>query len=407
MKYLLYSALALLLCIAFINAQKPAYCQAPLAAPSANTNNMNLEMVQILMRHGDRTPLYSTLLSNMDQWDCSLSTYMLPSQSSQQNALSNVNRLFRKVYMPNREYLPGNCSVGQLTSLGFEQHLQLGQTFQSLYIEKYGLLSSQLDPNVMYFRSTDVPRTLQSAQAHITALYPSNSNPGIINLNTMDSYFEDMSPNALLCPEYGILVQNTTTTADYIQFESENAQFKQQLMTTLGVNVFPGWSGVMDLFFATQCHDLPLPQGISQADVDKVYANAIWQWKYQLSFPIVARLGSSPFLNELVNNIKAFLQGQTSVKYFLFSGHDDSVGPLVNLFGLLVDWPPYASHVELELWSDSSNDKYIQFKYNGESYVLDGCSDVMCPVDDFIEIAYSLLVPDYIDACSNSTSLFF
>jgi len=405
MKYLI--TLAILLSLACINAQKPAYCQAPLATPSENTDGMTLEMVQVLMRHGDRTPLYSTLLPNMDQWDCSLSTFMLPSQNAQEEALSNVNRLFRKVYMPNREYLPGNCSVGQLTSLGFSQHLQLGQAFQSLYIEKYGLLSSTLNPNEMYFRSTDVPRTLQSAQAQITALYPSASNPGIINLNTMDSYFEDMSPNTKLCPELGILLQNTTTTPEYVQWVNQNAQFKQQLMSILGVSSFPGWSGLMDLFFATQCHDLPLPQGITQTMVDAVYQNAIWQWTYQLSFPMVARLGSSPLLNEFINNIRSFINGETNVKYFLFSGHDDSVGPFVNLFGLLNQWPPYASHVELELWSDSSNAKYIQFKYNGESYVLDGCNDVMCPITDFFEISYSLLVPDYADACSNSTSLYF
>ncbi|KAF2069970.1 hypothetical protein CYY_008708 [Polysphondylium violaceum] len=408
MKYIILGTLSLLLCVAFINAQKPAYCQAPQPIPSFRTDGMTLQMVQVITRHGDRTPLFNTFNSNMNQWDCSLGTYMYPSQNTQENALSNVNRLFRKVYMPNREYLPGNCSVGQLTSLGYSQHIQLGSSLHDLYVQKYELLSPQLDPTELYFRSTDVPRTLQSAQGNIQGLYPAATNPsGILNINTMDSYFEDMIPNSKLCPALVNLNKNATTTPEYIAWENQNAALKQQVMQILGLTSFPGyWYNILDFVYTSQCHDLPIPQGMTQSIIDQVYQNAMFEYKYPLTFPIVARLSSAPFLAELVQNIKAFVAGQTNTKYFLFSGHDSSIAPFVNLFGIFNDWPGYASHVEIELWADFRNDYYIQFKYNGENYELEGCDNYMCTIEDFLNLSESLIVPDYANACNNATSLY-
>jgi len=408
MKYLVNITLAILLCVALVNAQKPAYCQAPQPIPSARTDGMTLQMAQVILRHGDRTPLWSTFNTNMNQWDCSLGTYMLPSQNTQENALSGANRLFRKVYMPNREYLPGNCSTGQLTSIGYAQHMQLGQTLHDLYVEKYELLSPQLNPSELYFRSTDVPRTLQSAQGHIQGLYPAATNPaGILNLNTMDSYFENMIPNTKLCPALGVLMQNTTTTPEYIQWENSNAQLKQQVMDILGISTFPGyWYNILDYIYANQCHDLPIPKGFTQAIIDQIYENAMFEYKYPISFPIIARLSSSSFLGEIIENIRNFIAGQQDIKYFLFSGHDSSIAPFVNLFGIFNDWPGYASHVEIELWADYTNEYYIQFKYNGVNYELEGCDNYMCTISDFLNLSDSLLIPDFTSACSNSTSLY-
>ncbi|KAN0041333.1 hypothetical protein ACTFIV_003871 [Dictyostelium citrinum] len=394
--------------------QKPFYCQAPEPTPSLNTDGLTLKMVQILTRHGDRTPLYSTLKPTMNTWDCNLGWLMVSSLNNVPGPATGVDRLFRKVYMPNREYFPGNCSDGQLTSLGFQQHLQLGQSLRQLYVDKYELLPSELSvdaASTIWVRSTDVPRTIQSVQGHLTALFPpttvaSGSGIPIININTMDSYYENMTPNPVLCPELATLIANTTTTPEWEEFVRNTTQLRNDVMETLGISVFPGWSSLMDLFFATQCHDFPLPDGITQDMVTQVYEAAYWQYQYQLSFPMIARLGMSTFLEEVVDNIRAFVNGTSSVKYIVFSGHDDSVGPFTNLFGLMKEWPPYASHVELELWADQKDNYFLQFKFNGQSYTLNGCENVMCPIDSFFETAYSILVPNYADACSNSTMTF-
>lgn len=43
-------------------------------------------------------------------------------------------------------------------------HYDLGQKFRAHYVDNLGFLPSQFDPTKIYVRSTDVPRTLQSAE---------------------------------------------------------------------------------------------------------------------------------------------------------------------------------------------------------------------------------------------------
>eukprot|EP01133_Synstelium_polycarpum_P003485 gene3485-3980_t len=380
---------------------------APMPVPSENTAGMTLQFVQILVRHGDRTPLYNPLTVPNDTWNCSLSYYMLPSLQDTE-VMDTPSRMFRKTYLPNRNYWPGNCSDGQLTQLGFEQHLQVGSVFRELYVNKYQLLSPTLDLSEIWVRSTDVPRTLQSAQAEITAMYPPSAAGGassidVVEIHTMDSYYENMSPNTDLCPALNNLYQNITTEQAYISFVTKMSSVQQQIMTALELTgSAPDWSSFMDLFFAIQCHDFELPAGIDQSIVDSAYQAAIWEMEYQLSFPMIARLGMSTFLEEIVDNFRMKMDGNITQKLMFFSGHDDSVGPFVNLFGFLNEWPPYASHVELELWTDSNNDYFLQFKYNGVVHTLPGCSGVMCPIDTFFNLAYEILIPDYYDACHQS-----
>ncbi|EFA83971.1 component of the counting factor complex [Heterostelium album PN500] len=380
--------------------QQPFYCQAPLATPSEDTQGMTLKFVQILIRHGDRTPLYRPPTGQFATWNCSLATFMNPSHNDVE-AIPPASRQFRKVYLPGRNFFPGNCSLGQLTDLGFAQHSQLGTTFRQLYVQKYGLLSEHLNLSEVWVRSTDVYRTVQSAQSELTALYPPPPNAAsmidVIDIHTMDDYHENMSPNTVLCPALNTLYNNLTSLPVYQQFIQQNAQLQQTIMSTLGEPNFPGWSSFMDYFFALQCHGFPLPDGITDDLVQQVYEASFFTESYPFGSESYSRLAMSSFLQEVVQNIENFLSGASPLKYVLFSGHDDSVGPFVNLFGLYKIWPAYASHVEMEIWQDNTGDYYLQFKYNGESYTLPTCNGVMCPIQTFLDLSYSLMVPDYID----------
>lgn len=51
-----------------------------------------------------------------------------------------------------REELPGNCALGQLTSVGFKQQLTLGEHFRTVYVDN-SFLSSNLTSKELYIRS--------------------------------------------------------------------------------------------------------------------------------------------------------------------------------------------------------------------------------------------------------------
>jgi Histidine phosphatase superfamily (branch 2) len=54
--------------------------------------------------------------------------------------------------------------LGQLTTRGFEQHVEYGQNLRQLYVNTYNFLPATINASLMGIRSTDVPRTLASAQ---------------------------------------------------------------------------------------------------------------------------------------------------------------------------------------------------------------------------------------------------
>jgi hypothetical protein len=60
-------------------------------------------------------------------------------------------------------------SFGQLTTAGIEQHHRLGGFIRNRY---ESLLNSTYNANEIVVRSTDVDRTLMSAQSNLVGLYP-------------------------------------------------------------------------------------------------------------------------------------------------------------------------------------------------------------------------------------------
>ena len=48
--------------------------------------------------------------------------------------------------------MPGNCSVGQLTTIGFQQHVQNGVSLRKAYVDT-GFLQGNYDSTEVYLRS--------------------------------------------------------------------------------------------------------------------------------------------------------------------------------------------------------------------------------------------------------------
>ena len=141
-------------------------------------------MSLVVHRHGDRTTL-TQLPGDHYIWQCSLSTFMAPVDN--QNPFASLGRVFRKTYIEGTEPSPGNCYAGKLPSIlspplpslsitlltellgeltirGFGQHVEYGQNLRQLYVDNYQFLPPTINYSLMGIRSTDVPRTLASAQ---------------------------------------------------------------------------------------------------------------------------------------------------------------------------------------------------------------------------------------------------
>ena len=50
----------------------------------------------------------------------------------------------------------------------------------------------------------------------------------------------------------------------------------------------------------------------------------------------------------------------------MFSGHDSTFYPLLAVLEFTdLHYPPYASHLEMELWEDAEGKQYVRVSYNG------------------------------------------
>lgn len=164
----------------------PEYCSKnmrkryiePLTS-SQLSNVLDLKQVQVIIRHGARTPysLHSCWNNYSVTWNnCNVTELMLASPS-----YSSPNRsaswLFRKLYDGSENYLGGNCFTGQLILEGYKQEEINGDILKAAYFDgKLKLFStndwSLIDSsNNIYLRSDDEQRTLMSGQILLHNLF--------------------------------------------------------------------------------------------------------------------------------------------------------------------------------------------------------------------------------------------
>jgi len=293
--------------------------------------------------------------------------------------------------------------LGQLTTLGWKQHVDLGQQLRNLYVNKYKFLEPSLNTSSVWVRSTDVPRTVQSAQALLTGLYPPgtvSSSVPVVEIHTMDTALENLWVNENLCPFlYTIEAQIFNTTA-WIQEHAKYASLYSKLQTLLNVSNLPQWGSMADVLAASTCHGFSLPAGITEEMFHQVFALASWEINYLWNNGPYGKLGMGFFINELSNRMINAVNGFDPAKFVLYSAHDSSVGPIIATLGMYDGlWPPYRSHAHFELWRNASGKYFVQVKYNNKVLLPPGCSDVMCPYEQFQNLLNSR-IPNYPGVCS-------
>jgi len=379
------------------------YCQAGDVVSSVNIDGLTLRHVAMVIRHGDRTPANVLPgVGNLQEWDCILNKLEVPSDSL--DPREEVDRLYRKVYLPKREVLPGNCMFGQLTKKGYRQHLELGAQLRKLYVEKYGLLGPKLNVSEIWIRSTDVPRTLQSAQGLLQGLYPTSKHGDgsipVVQINTLDSALEDLYVNENLCNGLYAIEGQMYNTSAWINYHNQYNSLNQQLQIIFNSTNLPIWGSISDVLEAMMCHGFSLPKGITHDMAVQIKAIADWELNFMWKvYDPYVKIGMGFFIQELLDRFTGFVNGNDPAKFVLYSAHDSSVGPIVGTLGMFDGlWPPYRSHVHFELWSNESKEFFVQVKYNDKVLHPPGCSDVMCPYSQFKQLLRSR-IPKYPDVC--------
>eukprot|EP00049_Salpingoeca_infusionum_P010401 m.177800 g.177800 ORF g.177800 m.177800 type:complete len:481 (+) comp14636_c0_seq1:76-1518(+) len=339
--------------------------------------------------------------------------------------------------------------LGQLTPTGMQMHFNLGRYFRNHYLDLFQTddgWSGDYHRDLFRVRSTDIDRTLMSAQSQLAGWFPTNTSifaqSASLNWRPVPVHTVAFANDSLLvpfdieCPLYEQLVeshrtsdawkqkmlevapelackslglQKSCTAGDFLAAASKKVNIELDLRNI--------WILSDDAFCRAQSNKT-LPDWISpsneQGKETFVYLRHLEDWAmYELfNGTTERRLSGGPLLNEMIGQMYSRLSDQTKFRVLLYSAHDTTVAALLEALNTnhwRAHQPPYASAVLVELYREEANPSpqyFVQVTYKNESAVtawnhtghvllVPGCNTTMCPLQRFADVVYDVLPTDW------------
>ncbi|ORX96887.1 phosphoglycerate mutase-like protein [Basidiobolus meristosporus CBS 931.73] len=408
------------------------YCSA--ATPDAKTytipKDMELKHVQVIVRHGDRTPI-SILPQQAEHnvfWNCTDET---PEYNHLKLYGSNSNEIYNQIldnaaFNPYaKEYLLGTCMTGQLTPKGMRQKEHVGKELRKIYVDKLGYLPKSLNKRNLkksiFVRHTEKTRTKHTAISLVSGLYPSNKLKGklAIPFYTLPEHIETMLSQPGQCPRLSKIQKDMLNEPSYNEYWDGQQETKKKMDAILQTENTPAYQTkslvrYMDEFRPLACNNFPLPCNLNNKSecitnemaVQSYVGNdfeATWTMRDSPLAAEANRLGIGLFLSELRQSILDSIKDckKTPAKMEIFSGHDTTVQPLLGVLKAEdFRWPPYASNLIVEVWQEKRSDKaYIRILFNGEVLKSPVCDFSLCPLETFMKLADQYIPKNFVEEC--------
>lgn len=373
----------------------------------------DLQLVQVLFRHGARTPLKSIPNIMEAQW---VPTLLEPPPHTHINFVVTDLTGGPRPFAPMEEnyrknVLTGGSFAGQLTTLGMQQLYDLGKRLRQRYIEEKPFLSPEFTSAEVYVRSTNIWRTIESAKCLVAGLFQQRQKE-IVPIETVEAGDEILYPNFHGCKLLKILGGPRWAESSTLP---DIAADLQSIHEALGIAAHQQVDFILirDDMVARETHGLPCPPALDTWR-NKVEQRAVDMmcYIYNPSQRESLQLCVGPLLHILLSNIEDNLQkssSELSRKLFLYSAHDTTLIPCLMAMGIFdLRWPPYAADITLELYKHrQTNEAYVKVSYTGQDQLLPGCSGVYCPLQEFKKVvsAHSLSADGYQSLCNSTEHL--
>ncbi|KAF2843668.1 phosphoglycerate mutase-like protein [Patellaria atrata CBS 101060] len=370
--------------------------------------DLQIQLVQILLRHGERTPV-SARFQNAGlapYWPYCSAAKQIKSVILNNKDFKNWDELkyrrrietFGKGDTPTVAGGPSGeydcvCTPGELTDTGRETTLALGQRLRHLYVEQLGFMPKLIsDSDMIYLRATPIPRALESVQQTFWGLYPPSARtadfptPTIITRSYQD---ETLFPNDIHCKRFAQLSKAFAQRSAEKWNDSDDMKYLTDLLSKwmpdgkpVAVDSSPRLSGIMDTVNSTLAHgkETRLPSEFydkkARDILDKVVSEE-WFSGYRESLEFRA-LGIGALWGDMMSRITGSVErnghdgiieiggedgalgqgrgGEKDLKLALSGCHDTTLAGVIASIGAFEDekWPPYTSHVAIELLRKTS-----------------------------------------------------
>ena len=306
--------------------------------------HLQLRLVQVLHRHGDRTPLHTFEQNEGSKyWLDKIADSSVQSKASLQ-AQDGHEHVW-----------------GQLTNVGRRQLFDTGRRFAALYPEIK-------NPSLAY--STNYRRTVESAEAFING-FSSRGLP-VQCVSGQD----DMINSYSVYPEIKQM-KLKIQQKEFPEKEKSMEGIKIKLIQALGPNLTTenfNWMKVADYFWCRRAHDVPLVPGTEEYQDSVIKHLAFRFQKFYSNREILSRV-SGRLLKHIDFMEKSTMKASGEPKLVLYSGHDVSVLGLLHALQapcVLEEsyWPVYGSSITFEEWEDKVESQFYSRVYLNESKLL-------------------------------------
>nr|XP_003412297.2 lysosomal acid phosphatase isoform X1 [Loxodonta africana] len=305
---------------------------------------------------------------------------------------------------------------GQLTKEGMLQHWELGQALRQRY---HGFLNTSYHRQEVYVRSTDLDRTLMSAEANLAGLFPPDGmqrfNPNI-SWQPIPVHTVPVAEDRLLkfplgpCPRYEQLQNETRQTPEYQNESNQNAQFLDMVANETGLTnltLETVWN-VYDTLFCERTHGLALPPWASLQTMQRL--SRLKDFSFRFLFGIYqqaekARLQGGVLLAQIRENLTLMATTSHVPKLLIYSAHDTTLVALQMALDVYNGHQaPYASCHIFELHQEDNGNFSVEMYFRNESnkapwpLILPGCPH-RCPLQDFLRLTEPVVPKDWQQEC--------
>ncbi|XP_072312632.1 2-phosphoxylose phosphatase 1 isoform X2 [Eucyclogobius newberryi] len=449
-----------------------SYCNTPNGSEPAweghSPADHRLLSVQVMIRHGDRYPLYSIPKTKRPAIDCSLSANRRPSHPLLTGFMAHMGRGGRGHWDSPLSSVPRlpihkSCDTGELTQTGVVQHLRNGQLLSEAY-KRHALLPADWSPRQVWVETTGKSRTLQSGLAFLYGLLPEFDWTKVSVRHQWSTLF---CSGACDCParnkhleaeqrrQYRLRVANAELERTYAEMARTLGLPTRQLRA----------SNPIDSLLCHLCHGIPFPcvppgaggpgaggpgaEGPGgcltlaqfavirkqqlEDEVDRRKVGLYRKYAVLAMFPYLNRTAAKMERVARANEMGRQARAGGEEVFSLSSAHDVTMAPLLSALGLEhASFPRFAARVVFELWKSrpttrlkkkataegekaKDGEAFVRVLYNGEDVTFHTAfcqshgNQPLCPLSHFLWFVrrdmFSVVnASSYHEACNRRTA---
>ncbi|XP_041987886.1 prostatic acid phosphatase-like [Aricia agestis] len=345
----------------------------------------------------------------------------------------NTEIKFVAVIFRNGDHMPVDCfpsdryrnkSVwpappGYLTNTGNKQHYMLGKYLRLQYSD---LLSKIYDPEEVLVQSTDVDRTLMSAEANLAGLFRPTGKQvwdmqmpwQPIPVHTRPEHLDEVLAMKRPCPQYDLEMDKYLASPPYLNMLKRHEKLMDYLSTHVGKKVkdFTDIRHIYSCLNIEKLYNFELPAWTDIVFPEPLHQAAGLGLSVSAATPRLARLIAGPLVQRVVGTMADVMTGGRR-RLVMYSGHDFTVATLLTALGVFDDvCPEYTATVHLELTkrineTTDTAEWYVRLLYRNSVDPLSDpvvlnvpyCGD-LCPFHEFVKLYDHLITVDWERECA-------